>query len=53
MKARKDRAGIWANPTGPGWEAFETLLQAWRDAGDMEGLVLETGQESPVAAEVV
>jgi cation diffusion facilitator CzcD-associated flavoprotein CzcO len=25
---------------GPGWTAFETLLQDWRDKGDMEGLVL-------------
>ena len=25
---------------GPGWVAFERLLQEWRDRGDMEGLVL-------------
>jgi cation diffusion facilitator CzcD-associated flavoprotein CzcO len=27
---------------GPGWNAFEELLQNWRDKGDMEGLVLTT-----------
>ena len=26
---------------GPGWDAFQKLLQDWRDKGDMEGLVLE------------
>ncbi len=25
---------------GPGWDSFQTMLQAWRDKGDMEGLVL-------------
>lgn len=25
---------------GPGWDAFQKLLQEWRDKGDMEGLVL-------------
>lgn len=25
---------------GPGWDAFQKLLQEWRDRGDMEGLVL-------------
>ncbi len=27
---------------GPGWNAFDQLLQAWRDKGDLEGLVLAT-----------
>jgi cation diffusion facilitator CzcD-associated flavoprotein CzcO len=26
---------------GPGWDAFETLVQSWRDKGNMEGLVLK------------
>jgi len=26
---------------GPGWNAFQKLLQDWRDKGDMEGLVVE------------
>jgi cation diffusion facilitator CzcD-associated flavoprotein CzcO len=30
---------------GPGWEAFETLVQGWRDKGTMEGLLLEAEQE--------
>lgn len=25
---------------GPGWDAFQKLLQDWRDKGDLEGLVL-------------
>ncbi len=25
---------------GPGWTAFETLLQNWRDKGDLEGLIV-------------
>jgi cyclohexanone monooxygenase len=25
---------------GPGWEAFERLMQNWRDQGDLQGLVL-------------
>ena len=25
---------------GPGWDAFQKLLQDWRDKGDMEGLVV-------------
>jgi len=29
---------------GPGWDAFEKLLQDWRDKGDLAGLVLDTGQ---------
>jgi cyclohexanone monooxygenase len=35
-------------PYGPGWEAFETLLQNWRDAGDLEGVILT----APAAAEL-
>lgn len=27
---------------GPGWGAFQELLQNWRERGDLEGLVLET-----------
>ena len=26
---------------GPGWDAFQTLMQAWRDKGELEGLVVE------------
>ena len=26
---------------GPGWDAFQDLMQAWRASGDLEGLVLE------------
>jgi cyclohexanone monooxygenase len=29
-------------PYTPGFDAFEKLIQAWRDKGDMEGLVVET-----------
>jgi cation diffusion facilitator CzcD-associated flavoprotein CzcO len=28
-------------PYGPGWGAFQQLLQEWRDKGDLDGLVLE------------
>ncbi len=28
-------------PYGPGWVAFQQLLQDWRDKGDLDGLVLE------------
>jgi cation diffusion facilitator CzcD-associated flavoprotein CzcO len=33
----------WAlfRPYGPGWDAFQKLLQDWRDQGDLKGLVLE------------
>ena len=27
---------------GPGWDAFEQLMQDWRDQGNLEGLVLES-----------
>jgi cation diffusion facilitator CzcD-associated flavoprotein CzcO len=27
-------------PYGPGWDAFENLLQQWRDQGQLEGLTL-------------
>jgi cyclohexanone monooxygenase len=27
-------------PYGRGWEAFESLLQNWRDKGDLAGLIL-------------
>ncbi len=26
---------------GPGWDAFQKMLQDWRDKGDLEGLVLD------------
>jgi hypothetical protein len=26
---------------GPGWNAFQKLLQDWRDKGDLEGLAVE------------
>jgi cation diffusion facilitator CzcD-associated flavoprotein CzcO len=34
----------WAlfRPYGPGWTAFQKLLDQWRDKGDLEGLVLES-----------
>jgi cyclohexanone monooxygenase len=28
---------------GPGWDAFQQLMQDWRDKGDLEGLVLGRG----------
>ena len=28
---------------GPGWDAFQALLQAWRDQGDMDGFALSAG----------
>jgi cation diffusion facilitator CzcD-associated flavoprotein CzcO len=31
---------------GPGWLAFENLLQEWRDKGDLPGLVLSGGKTS-------
>ena len=32
----------WAlfRPYGPGWAAFQKLLEDWRNKGDLEGLVL-------------
>ncbi len=30
-----------AIPYGPGWYAFEALLQTWRDEGRLKGLSLE------------
>ena len=30
-------------PWGPGWDAFQKMLQEWRDKGDMEGLAVEKG----------
>ncbi len=34
----------WAlfRPYGPGWNAFQKLLEQWRSKGDLEGLVLES-----------
>jgi hypothetical protein len=26
---------------GPGWDAFQKMLQDWRDQGDLKGLVVE------------
>ena len=33
----------WAlfRPWGPGWHDFQAMLGAWREAGDLDGLVLE------------
>ena len=31
---------IFGEPWGEGYYAFEDMLQKWRDAGDLEGLVL-------------
>jgi cyclohexanone monooxygenase len=28
-------------PYGPGWDAFESMLEGWRNKGDMAGLVME------------
>ena len=30
---------------GPGWNAFEQILQDWRDKGDLAGLVVKTGPQ--------
>jgi cyclohexanone monooxygenase len=30
---------------GPGWDAFMKLLADWRDAGDLEGLELDSGKQ--------
>jgi cyclohexanone monooxygenase len=38
-------------PYGPGWYAFEKLLQDWRDKGDLEGLVLTKAAANSPAAE--
>ncbi len=38
---RKKLRFIFGEPYGPGFYAFEQLLQDWRDQGDLEGLVLE------------
>ncbi len=34
----------WAlfRPYGPGWTAFQKLLEEWRNKGDLEGLVLDS-----------
>jgi cation diffusion facilitator CzcD-associated flavoprotein CzcO len=32
-------------PYGPGWEAFTSLLQKWRDRGDLAGLVVTKATE--------
>jgi cation diffusion facilitator CzcD-associated flavoprotein CzcO len=36
-------------PYGPGWDAWEALLQTWRDKGDFEGMVVT--MDSTKAAE--
>jgi cation diffusion facilitator CzcD-associated flavoprotein CzcO len=38
-------------PYGPGWDAFEKLLQDWRDNGDLAGLMLTRAGENSSAAE--
>jgi len=44
----------WAlfRPYGPGWDAFQKLLQDWRDKGDMQGLNLERAHETQRRAAV-
>jgi len=34
----------WAlfRPYAPGWDAFQQMLEQWRNKGDLEGLVLGT-----------
>jgi hypothetical protein len=27
---------------GPGWTAFQTLLEEWREKGDLEGMTLSS-----------
>ena len=38
-------------PYGPGWYAFEKLLQDWRDKGGLEGLMLTNAAGNLLAAE--
>ena len=38
----KKKRSIFGEPWGEGYYAFETMLQKWRDAGELEGLVLTT-----------
>ncbi len=40
-------------PYGPGWEAFEQLLEDWRARGDLEGLVLSGADVRPSSGEAV
>jgi cyclohexanone monooxygenase len=37
---------IFGEPWGPGFYAFEDMLQAWRNRGDLEGLVLTQPSEA-------
>lgn len=37
-------------PYGPGYYAFEKLLDEWRNKGDMEGLVLDIGEPGRAAS---
>jgi len=39
-EGEKKFRSIFGEPYGPGFYAFEKLLQDWRDKGDLEGLVL-------------
>lgn len=39
-EGEKKLRSIFGEPYGPGFYAFEKLLQDWRDRGDLEGLVL-------------
>ena len=40
-KGEKQFRYFLGEPYGPGWAAFEAMLEAWRDKGDLEGLVQE------------
>jgi cyclohexanone monooxygenase len=41
---------IFGEPYGPGFYAFEELVQRWRNAGDLQGLVLTRAAVAPAAA---
>jgi cation diffusion facilitator CzcD-associated flavoprotein CzcO len=47
-RAKKIR-WIFGDDYGPGFYAFEQLLEEWRSKGDMEGLVLETDKAAQPA----
>ncbi|HEY8385326.1 MAG TPA: NAD(P)/FAD-dependent oxidoreductase [Porticoccaceae bacterium] len=40
-KGQKKYRYFLGEPYGPGWAAFESMLEAWREKGDLEGLVQE------------
>jgi cyclohexanone monooxygenase len=35
-----NRSPLFGEPYGPGYSAFDRLLRAWREEGDMAGMVL-------------